>query len=337
MKNYNELANELFERRDEYNTMKAQKMTKIKKAVSTLSCICLITLLGIGVWQNGVLNRTSNMSNDSGTSSEQKTVSEEPVTSTSIHIPAIELPKTDPTIQADMIGIVVYQGRIYIQAGFLECDNRTKKALTGEYLGTATGTIDEYSTQDDYTQEFSSTIPGDVYTVKGYNKDFRICIPEMYEGCDFIAFYECLNGIDISTGNDLYGTERLNMKNNFTKVMFQDEFDSYQRFKNITDDEWNTFIDIMCEAPFVPYMYTETNNNFFFYPIKDGELNKNAELFSESEVKTMNVYFRMKDGTTVELCLFKSGYISYKNNYRGSYIIQVDKEVIQKIFDSRTN
>lgn len=49
MKNYNEMAENLFERRDEYNRVRKAKMKKVKIGVSTLSCFCLAVLLGVGV------------------------------------------------------------------------------------------------------------------------------------------------------------------------------------------------------------------------------------------------------------------------------------------------
>lgn len=308
MKNYNELANELFERRDEYNTVKTQKMIKFKKTVSTLSCVCLVALLGIGVWQSGVVTETNNEQNTSG---------EESVTSVS-HIPAIELPKGDSNIIADMIGLVVYQGKIYTQTEFLQCDAETIHALVGDYLGTANATIHEYFTQDgylenDYTKEFASTISGDVHTVNGYNKDFRICIWGINEDNSYyIEFLECLNDIDISTGNELYGSERLNLKNNYVNVMFQNHADwdivanDFQAFKNIAQDDWNSIIDILCKSPFI----------------------SDIDYDSITALNQIHVYFSVNDGTTVQLRFFENGYVSYQDCF-----VKIDDETIQKIFN----
>ena len=52
MKNYNEMADDVFRRRDEF--AKEQKK-KRKITALTLSCICMAVLVGVGVWQSGLL------------------------------------------------------------------------------------------------------------------------------------------------------------------------------------------------------------------------------------------------------------------------------------------
>lgn len=54
MKNYNEIADSLFERRDEYNKAKERRKKTAKKAVLAVSCLCLAVLLGFGVRQSGL-------------------------------------------------------------------------------------------------------------------------------------------------------------------------------------------------------------------------------------------------------------------------------------------
>lgn len=51
MKNYNEMAEDVFRRRDEF----VQKQKRTRRSVATaLSCVCLAVLVGVGVWQSGV-------------------------------------------------------------------------------------------------------------------------------------------------------------------------------------------------------------------------------------------------------------------------------------------
>lgn len=54
MKNYNEMTESLFERRENFNRVKKAKMKKVKIAVSTFSCFCLAVLLGVGVMYKDV-------------------------------------------------------------------------------------------------------------------------------------------------------------------------------------------------------------------------------------------------------------------------------------------
>lgn len=51
MKNYNEMADDVFRRRDEI--VQKQKRTR-KSIVTTLSCVCLAVLVGVGLWQSGI-------------------------------------------------------------------------------------------------------------------------------------------------------------------------------------------------------------------------------------------------------------------------------------------
>lgn len=89
-----------------------------------------------------------------------------------VHIPAVKLPEKN--MSADMIGLIVYNGEIYTQT-MTEIDTKTAKNIIGEKLGTTKGTIDEWSEQEAYDEEFASTVEiADVYTVKGYDNDFRI-------------------------------------------------------------------------------------------------------------------------------------------------------------------
>lgn len=53
MKNYNEMADNVFRRRDEF--AKEQKK-KRKRAVISLSCLCMAVIIGVGVWQSGVFD-----------------------------------------------------------------------------------------------------------------------------------------------------------------------------------------------------------------------------------------------------------------------------------------
>lgn len=50
--------------------------------------------------------------------------------------------------------------------------------LVGEQLGTATGSIDEWSSQEEYAKECASTYTGPFYAMKGYDEGFRIFMTE---------------------------------------------------------------------------------------------------------------------------------------------------------------
>ena len=112
-----------------------------------------------------------------------------------VYIPAVELPETQNGFAMDMIACVVYNGAVYTQGAWLE----DASALLGEYLGRATGGIDEWSDESEYSVEFAGTVAGELYAVKGYDTGFRICCLND-DGSALLL--ERLNGITLDTGAD---------------------------------------------------------------------------------------------------------------------------------------
>lgn len=58
MKNYDELTNDLLERRDRYVADQKQKRKSLMSVATSLCCLCLVALLGFGMWQGGMSNTT---------------------------------------------------------------------------------------------------------------------------------------------------------------------------------------------------------------------------------------------------------------------------------------
>ena len=67
MRNYNEIANSVFERRDKFETEKKNRRRFIAKTVTPICCVCLVAILGFGVWQGGLFKdgSTTPIANDS--------------------------------------------------------------------------------------------------------------------------------------------------------------------------------------------------------------------------------------------------------------------------------
>ncbi|MDM5328503.1 hypothetical protein [Neobacillus sp. CF12] len=104
-----------------------------------------------------------------------------------------------------MIGLIVFNGKIYTQTR-TEIGAENAKAIIGEKLGTTKGTIDEWSKQEAYDEEFASTIGiADVFSAKGYDSNFRIMTYGERDGEPYAEFYENLNGITINSGKDVFG------------------------------------------------------------------------------------------------------------------------------------
>ena len=122
-----------------------------------------------------------------------------------LRIPALSVPEPKEWAMYDMIGTLVYNGSIYTQTEnqYMDLEAEQRENLLGDYLGHATMSLDEWSSFEEYDKEFASTYEGDVYSVKGYDPDFRVCIrhEEEYDGEKhlFLFFLERLNDITINS------------------------------------------------------------------------------------------------------------------------------------------
>lgn len=57
MKDYNEMVESLFERREKYQEERRKRMRRIGRMASVVSCCCLVLLAGIGVFKGDLLSR----------------------------------------------------------------------------------------------------------------------------------------------------------------------------------------------------------------------------------------------------------------------------------------
>ena len=53
MKNCEQVTNDLLERRDKYVAEQRRKKKRAMGMVTSLCCVCLVALMGIGIWQGG--------------------------------------------------------------------------------------------------------------------------------------------------------------------------------------------------------------------------------------------------------------------------------------------
>lgn len=211
-----------------------------------------------------------------------------------IYLPKIELPKKT-NVAMNMIGLIVYQGKIYTQTG-TKVNPESAEKLLGEKLGTTKGNIDEWSRQDDYAVEFASSIgKQDVYSVKGYDKNFRIMTYEKTNGVIYAEFYECFNGITVKSGADVFA--KLKIENRITAVKYEN-FDSW----NHTKQQYKELPQIQIVNSFVNEL-----KNTIPYDQKDLSYLWN----DKDETKQKFVYLVLNDGSEVQLRLFKEGYIYY--------------------------
>lgn len=298
---------------------KAEKYTAAKKKNTwvkwgtTAACLCLVLAGALSL--NGHFGNTDVVTdypagkNDLVSDGQPVSdYSKTGVTETGLRIPALELPETTGgdgyAVQYDMIGLVVYKGGIYTQAeryfgaGALKID-----ALVGEYLGYATGSINEWSAQEEYAKEFASTIAGEVYEVIGYDTDFRVCVRNEFENENgekelFIEFLDRLNGITLATGADLFES-RLHLRDRIDNIQWQSHGDWNYNLGNIQNADlepelWEDFLDQLDSGTFVNTWDPETSGSSIY------DTDKQA-----------HVFLTMEDGTVISLRLIEGGYVGY--------------------------
>ena len=153
MKNYNEMANDVFRRIGEYETQKRNRRKLMKKVILPICCFCLVALLGIGLWQGDYFSKTpSSQLEDSTVIGEVDYI--EPETS------------SQSGNLGDRIGIVKYGGANYVQ---LQCSTSSKAYTPDKYLGEA----EDY--EGTYQNDFEDIVGG-LYMTK---EDPNVLMVEM--------------------------------------------------------------------------------------------------------------------------------------------------------------
>lgn len=230
----------------------------------------------------------------------------------SVIIPTIQLPKEN--IQADMIGLIVYNGKIYTQTK-TEIAGENAKAIIGEKLGTTKGTIDEWSKQEAYDEELASTTGiSTVYAVRGYDKDFRIMTYDEIDGKPYAEFYENLNGITITNGHDVFG--KLNIIDNVSLANYR------------TFNDWNNSIDnyrSIADMTVLNDFVEELNKSKPFPRENDSDPISHSQ--NNEEFRELTIH--LKDGTKVSLTLLKENAIYY--GYMAAYF-KMDDAVFREMW-----
>lgn len=213
----------------------------------------------------------------------------------SVLLPKIELPKKTNAMM-DMIGLIVYQGRIYTQTS-ARIPPEAAKAVLGEKIGRTKGNINEWSSQKEYAKELASSIgEQDVYSVKGYDRDFRIMTYQVADGQIWTEFYECLNGITISSGADVL--RKLKIMGNVQSVSWEN-FESWnggkkQYQKLPLDATLDEFLQALDRAK----------------PIESEKLQKQG-IYDQGGQSRKFVLLKLKDQSEVRLDLHQGGYVRY--------------------------
>lgn len=271
----------------------------VTKIIPAVVCIAILSIGGYSYYNyQSTANSSQQISSSKGQS-----------INSGVKIPAIELPEHG---LGKMMPLIVYKGKIYTQSPTTIDKNKVSE-IKGEKLGKTKAGIDEWSKQDKYAEEFASTIGEmDVYSVKGYKKDFRIMTYYEINGEVFAEFYESLTGITVNEGNDIFG--ELHLMNNLQEVKvrsYEDSLNNVNKFKNIKNSEViNTFLQELIKAK--PYLIQDVETIV-------GDFRNN------DQYKELTLH--LTDGTTVTLGVIKGGYISYGR----SLYFKINDQIFSKL------
>ncbi|GAA0344111.1 hypothetical protein GCM10008967_38180 [Bacillus carboniphilus] len=276
------------------------------KRVGALAASVLILAGSYGLYQSFFQNKVEEAGQDQGNQIVQ--------TEEGVYIPEIKLPEGGGA-SMDMIGLIVYKGGIYIQTDTRVVPEHAK-ALVGEKLGKTKGSIDEWSSQDEYAVEFASSIGEiDVFKVKGYDSDFRIMAYDDRNGEPYAEFFERLHGITVQSGADIFG--KVQLVGNVVDAKYRtfsewdNSIDNYHPIES--KDIVETFVEELNST--VPYTYEHVEETL-------GDFRNNEEY--------REVSLTLKDGTVVSLALIKEGYIRY--GFLGVYF-KMDDDVFREMWN----
>ena len=305
MKTYEEKACSALKRIEEETEARRKKKRAMTKVLTPVMGLCLVAILGVGIWQSDILGQPDAvLSGDVPSQSESSdgdTLEDMSLSSPeyAVYTDPVNLPENTSGVAVDMIGCLVYKGKVYTQsADFYQYDAVTAQQLVGEYVGEAKGTLDCWSSQEDWATEFASTYSGPVYKVKGYSEEFRLCIYVNQGQEEWLQILDNYDGIGLNSGADLF-EERLHITGNVESVTYRthDDWEKQNSEKPLTgvpEEVMNEFFRELCSSPFVR-IDPESDPGFYENAKTQGHL-----------------YLNMKDGTVVELRLIDGGYVGYE-------------------------
>ena len=282
-------------------------------AAAAAACLCLFLaggLLGGDLQSGNLLSGTEGDPQQSGAADFKQSGAADP----GWWIPAIELPEPEEGVTYDMVACVVYKGNVYVgnTNGYYGEDADRIRGLLDEYVGEAKGNLDEWSTQSDYAEELAGSVGGAIYTLKGYDPDFRLACA----GEDDILILEHLNGIHVYKGSEIFD-DRLHLAENGKAVSCIDHETWYYGGSgeddpvpvSIDEGVWNDFLKEISEGTFEDLQLSE---------IYDGI--------------AVHLYVTMEDGTVNPFRISCDGYVLYDG--LPWYGVKISDDTLQAVLEA---
>ena len=237
------------------------------------ACLCLVA--GVAAWAlrggMGLPGKEGDQANSNGITESTQ----------GIYVPPleVELSQAQPEAMIGMIGFFIYQGRLYAQMDVVE----QGQDLVGEQLGESSGTIDEWTSEDQYL-EGTGSVGGPFYEVKGYDPKYMLCM--VYDYGVELFWNNC--DITVSTGGDVL-EEVFRLSDGIARAEFQSESDvqgdTGHKLTITPLDQLQAWVNALDQAP--------------------------AMASSETDMGLClgHLYLTKADGVTVHLRLMEHGYV----------------------------
>ena len=272
------------------------KKPRLTKWLAMAACLVLVVGV-ISVINNGLPGSgdtglsTADVSEESE-SGETGPAVDNPSSDEQLKEDAVIIPKTKVSLpseysEVDMMAFFIYNGRSYVQYyGNYGNDNISSK-LKGEYLGTVKGSIDEWTSEDDYI-DMTGSIGGAIYTVKGFDPEHVLCM-EWSDGAG-LALYINNNDLTINTGSDI----------------LEDIFGLSKKYKTLRFETADSYYNSRGEIKKIGIEYQDIVRSF----INDMDQSGYTVLTDSADIEKMFdnalyfMYFDIGNGINVQLTLY---------------------------------
>ena len=249
-----------------------------------------------------------------------------------VKVPEIKISAPENGIEACMVGMVIYKGKVYVQSN-TSISLEDGKALMEEKLGVThdlsksiqdNGTSAGYIDLDKVSDFASFMVGADVYKVKGYGEDFRILTYYRSEGVENIEIWECLNGITVESGADVFG--KMNIKGNLRSL----NWDTFNNWNNGTPDPKEVMINEVV-SEFIYAMYEATPVSLEDHEIRDEFFYSEEEYNKDGEEKQKFLYLKLNDGITLEIRVYSNGHVMYSG--MSDVVFKVDQQALNNMWE----
>ncbi len=326
MRSNEEQTKLILEKYENHKTEKRKHIKDISAAFSVALCLVLAVYASVFVQEKKQKAFWDKLSGNIVVYSDvevTQTSEQANQTENGVYIPEIRIEPVEENVMADMLAMVKYNDRIYVGHYLWDypMEFSEHKNLLGEYVGTGNNKITCWSDEKDYEGQFASNTPYDFYTVKGYDPVFRLAAVMDFEDGKEIMFFDCLNGIWLHTGADLY-EDLLHITDNYTSVLYQlhNDWDygkgNYKQLDTVSAEDISAFIETLKTSEFVDLSDTELASAIF-------------------NGKQAHLFFQMQDGTTLGIRLFEGGYVGFTGTSARAYVY-MPGEIFDVIFNATT-